>query len=402
MKTETPKPTYLKDYKVPTHLISDVDLTFDVYDDRTTVTSKLAVQQNPASDETDAPLILNGEHMKLGWVAIDGQRLESSDYDLTEKTLTLHCKSKAFTLEIENTIDPANNTSLDGLYKSGNIFCSQCEPQGFRSITDFLDRSDVMSKYRTKIIGDQKKYPTLLSNGNKIDSGTLNNGRHWVQWEDPFLKPCYLFALVAGDLGMIADTFTTMTGRTIDLQIFCDKGNESRCQWAMESLKKSMKWDEEVFGLEYDLDLFMIVAVDAFNFGAMENKGLNIFNTSCVLADKSTETDSNFMRVEGVVAHEYFHNWTGNRVTCRDWFQLTLKEGLTVFRDQDFVSDMNSRPVKRIEDVLDLRNRQFMEDAGPTAHPIKPDRYIQINNFYTSTVYQKGSTVIRMIRTLIR
>jgi len=298
-------------------------------------------------------------------------------------------------------IDPTSNTELQGLYKSQGIFCTQNEPEGFRRITYFLDRPDIMAKYTTKIIAQKDKYPVLLSNGNPIASGDLENGMHFVEWEDPFLKPSYLYALVAGDLGLVQDEYTTGTGRAIDLRIYCEKGNEDNCQHAMASLKKSMRWDEEVFGLEYDLDIYMIVAVSAFNMGAMENKGLNIFNSSAVLANPKMATDNNYHRIESIVAHEYFHNWTGNRVTCRDWFQLTLKEGLTVFRDQEFSADMNSRAVQRIQDVQMLKDRQFVEDGGPTAHPIRPQRYMEINNFYTATVYEKGAEVIRMIHTLL-
>ncbi len=401
MKSETPKPIHLKDYRSPSHRIPWVELRFELDDNNTRVTSKMQVERNSTLRNSSDALVLQGEEMELLSVKIDGRQLPPGKYSVTEHTLTLEGLPDQCTLEIENSIDPAANKALEGLYKSGNLFCTQCEPEGFRRITYFLDRSDVMARFTTTLVADKAKYPTLLSNGNPIDQGDLDNGRHWVTWEDPFPKPSYLFALVAGDLGVITDTFRTASDREIDLRIYCDAGNEGRCQHAMRSLKKSMRWDEEVFGLEYDLDIFMIVAVDAFNMGAMENKGLNIFNASCVLADDATATDDNYARVEGVIAHEYFHNWTGNRVTCRDWFQLTLKEGLTVFRDQEFSSDMNSRPVKRVEDVLTLRSAQFAEDAGPTAHPIQPQSYIQINNFYTTTVYNKGAEVIRMIHRLI-
>ena len=283
---------------------------------------------------------------------------------MSEKGLKIKNLPQSFTLVIENQINPKDNTILEGLYASGDILCTQNEPEGFRRITYFLDRPDVMAKYTTKIIADKKRFPVLLSNGNPIDKGELENGKHFVTWEDPFAKPSYLYALVAGDLGVVEDKYTTKSGREVLLQIFCDKGNEDKCSHAMQSLKKSMKWDEERFGLEYDLDIYMIVAVDSFNMGAMENKGLNIFNSSLVLARPDTATDRDFLAIESVVGHEYFHNWTGNRVTCRDWFQLTLKEGLTVFRDQEFSSDLNSRPVKRIEDVKVLRQYQFTEDAG--------------------------------------
>ncbi len=396
-----PKKILLKDYKKPNFLIPSCELSFQLADENTIVSSKLNIVRNSDENNKNAPLVLNGEHMKLLSVTLDGVLLDSSKYEVDNKFLTIPNVPNQFLLEISNEINPKNNTALDGLYKSGDIFCTQNEPLGFRRISYSLDRSDVMSKYTTTVIADKKLYPILLSNGNAIDRGDLDDGKHFVTWKDPFPKPSYLFALVAGDLGMIQDSFTTRSKKEVSLQIFCDKGNEEKCGHAMESLKKSMKWDEEVFGLEYDLDIFMIVAVDAFNMGAMENKGLNIFNTGCILANPKTATDANFERIEKVVAHEYFHNWTGNRVTCRDWFQLTLKEGLTVFRDQEFSADMNVRSVQRIQDVINLRSEQFPEDAGPMSHPIKPDSYIQINNFYTSTVYCKGAEVIRMIHTLI-
>ena len=402
MKTNVaPQPILLVDYRPPAYFIKEVKLCFDLEEEKTTVSSKMNIYQNPTSNEKFPDLILNGKDLKFISAKMDGRTLTSSDYVLDDESLTIKSPPQTFCLEIQNEIEPQNNTALEGLYKSGSIFCTQNEPEGFRTITYFLDRSDVMAKYTTKMIADEKLFPVMLSNGNEIGHGKLDNGKHWVEWEDPFAKPSYLFALVAGDLGCIRDEFITMSGRKIDLRIYCDKGNESKCHHAMHSLIKSMKWDEDVFGLEYDLDTFMIVAVDAFNMGAMENKGLNIFNTSCALADTDTATDGNYARIEGVIAHEYFHNWTGNRVTCRDWFQLTLKEGLTVFRDQEFSSDMQSRPLHRIEDVLALRASQFAEDAGPTAHPIKPSSYLQINNFYTATVYNKGAEVIRMIQTLI-
>ena len=395
MSEAAPKTIYLKDHTVPEYSISDVKFIFNIEDDVTTVHSTLNIVKN---DGVSAPLVLDGENMTLLSVTIDG---EVPEYSVDDKTLRIENVPERCVLEIENTIDPANNTALEGLYQSGEMFCTQNEPHGFRRITYFLDRPDVMSKFTTKIIADKEKYPVLLSNGNEVDHGDLDDGKHYVTWEDPFLKPSYLFALVAGDLGVIYDTFTTMSGRDIDLRIYCDKGNEKRCHHAMSSLKNAMKWDEDTFGLECDLDTYMIVAVSSFNMGAMENKGLNIFNASCVLADADTATDAEFLRVEGVVGHEYFHNWTGNRVTCRDWFQLTLKEGLTVFRDHAFSGDMFSRPVQRIKNVEHLRSFQFPEDSGPTAHPIKPSSYMQINNFYTATVYQKGSEIIGMISTLL-
>ncbi|MBN4066572.1 aminopeptidase N [Simkania negevensis] len=400
MKTTTPTTIDQKDYTPPTHLVSSVDLCFDLDDTNTLVQTRMEITANPAAKNSSA-LTLNGENILLKSVKINGKQLANSEYDLTDTTLTITSLPQRCTLEIENVIDPQGNTALDGLYKAGGIFCTQNEPEGFRRITYFLDRSDVMASFKTKIIADKKLHPVLLSNGNLIAQGDLPTGKHWAEWEDPFKKPCYLFALVAGDLGCIEDCYTTAGGRDVTLKIYCDKGNESRCYYAMEALKKSMKWDEKVFGLEYDLDIYMIVAVDSFNMGAMENKGLNIFNTVCVLADEKTATDDNFLSVEAVIAHEYFHNWTGNRVTCRDWFQLTLKEGLTVFRDQEFTSDMHSRAVKRIDDVQALRIRQFPEEEGPMAHSIKPNSYIAVNNFYTTTIYEKGAEVIRMIHTLI-
>lgn len=399
MKNAPPKATLLEDYRPLPFKIKTINLTFDLHDTATEVTAVSQVTRG--KNAPDEPLKLNGECLKLLSVAIDGRVLDTDEYTCDEKGLTINKTPESFELTIRTEVNPSENTTLEGLYKSGTIFCTQNEPEGFRRITYFLDRPDVMAVYTTTIIADKQLYPILLSNGNKVGTGDLDNGKHWVKWSDPFPKPSYLYALVAGDLGEVRDSFTTMSGRNIDLHIFCDKGNESKCEFAMSALKKSMKWDEEVYGLEYDLDIFMIVAVDAFNFGAMENKGLNIFNTSCVLADTETATDENFYRVEGVVAHEYFHNWTGNRVTCRDWFQLTLKEGLTVFRDQEFSADMNSRAVKRIEDVQILRAAQFAEDAGPTSHPIKPKSYIEINNFYTTTIYNKGAEVIRMIHTML-
>ncbi len=389
------KTTFLKDYRKPDFTVTDVHLTFDLDEKNTKVTNTMQLV-NQLSGATS--LVLHGEDIELHSVTING---EKASYEVNEKELTIHNLPPECSLEIVNTLNPSANSRLEGLYMSSGMFCTQNEPEGFRRITYYLDRPDVMAKFTTKIIGDKSLYPVLLSNGNCIDSGDASDGKHYAVWEDPFPKPAYLFALVGGNLEYIEDTFTTSSGRVIPLRIYSENKYLPRLSYAMESLKKSMKWDEDVFGLEYDLDVFMIVAVDSFNAGAMENKGLNIFNTSCVLADPQTETDANFLRVEGVVAHEYFHNWTGDRITCRDWFQLTLKEGLTVFRDQEFSSDMNSRGVKRIEDVLDLRNRQFPEDAGPTSHPIKPDSYIEINNFYTATVYDKGAEVIRMIHTLL-
>jgi aminopeptidase N len=397
MKTDAAQVKYLKDYKKPTHLISKVDLTFELDNTKTKVTNIMQVKFNESTE-----LVLNGEELELISIHVNGNKLSEDSYKIIGHHLTIsNLPKEDFTLEISNYINPEANTALDGLYKSGGIFCTQNEPEGFRRITYFIDRPDVLSIYTTKIIADKKTNPVLLSNGNLIESGDLDNGKHFAVWNDPFPKPAYLYALVAGDLGLVQDSYTTGSGREIDLRIYVDKGNESKCHHAMESLKNSMKWDEERFRLEYDLDIYMIVAVDSFNMGAMENKGLNIFNSAYVLADRETATDDNFYGIESVIGHEYFHNWTGNRITCRDWFQLTLKEGLTVFRDQEFSADLNSRAVCRISDVKGLRGHQFTKDAGPTAHPIKPKSYIEMNNFYTSTVYEKGSEVIRMIHTLL-
>lgn len=398
MKDSAPVTIFLKDYQKPDYTIETVELEFDLDLEKTNVKNKMKIKR---LSEGDAPLVLFGEDMDFLGVMVDGKEIQADQFELSEKTLTIHNLPNDFVLEVENQINPKQNTILEGLYASGNILCTQNEPEGFRRITYFLDRPDVMATYSTKVIAKKEQFPVLLSNGNPVERGELPDGKHFVTWEDPFRKPSYLYALVAGDLGLIEDKFTTMKGREILLQIYCDKGNEDKCGHAMESLKKAMQWDEERFGLEYDLDIYMIVAVDSFNMGAMENKGLNIFNSSLVLARPDTATDKDFLAIESVVGHEYFHNWTGNRVTCRDWFQLTLKEGLTVFRDQEFSADLNSRPVKRIEDVKILRQYQFTEDAGPMSHPIKPSSYMEINNFYTATVYDKGSEVIRMYQTLL-
>ncbi len=402
MKTEsTLQPTLLKDYQVPAFLIDTVNLEFDLGEDGTQVKSRTQFQKNPKSSDVSGRLVLDGEHLELLSVAVDGRQLSRDEYITDEKSLTLLQAPEKFLLECVTRIHPEKNTTLEGLYKSAGNFCTQCEAQGFRRITYFMDRPDVMAIYTVTIRADQKKYPYLLSNGNKIASKTLSDGRHEATWNDPFRKPAYLFALVAGDLERVEDQFVTRSGRKVKLEIFVNHGKAHRTAHAMESLKRAMKWDEERFGLEYDLDIFMIVAVDDFNFGAMENKGLNIFNSRLVLADPTSATDLDYESIEAVVGHEYFHNWTGDRVTCRDWFQLSLKEGLTVYRDQEFTADMTSPGVKRIHDVAMLRSRQFPEDAGPMAHPIRPESYIEINNFYTATVYEKGSEVIRMIATLL-
>ncbi|BFM16151.1 aminopeptidase N [Maricurvus nonylphenolicus] len=401
MKDAQPKTIYLKDYRSPDFLIDKTDLHVVLTDDVTCVTATLQVRRNPATENKQAPLVLNGQDMILKDVSIDGCPVQNSQYVLSPETLTINEVPDAFALKTVCEIKPQENTSLEGLYRSRTMYCTQCEAEGFRKITYYLDRPDVLSEFTTTIVADKAQFPVLLSNGNLIDKGELDNGQHFASWHDPFKKPAYLFALVAGDLSVIEDTFVTCSNRTIDLKIFVEEKDLDKCDHAMASLKNAMRWDEEVYGREYDLDIFMIVAVDDFNMGAMENKGLNIFNTSCVLAKPETTTDMGFQRVEGVVAHEYFHNWSGNRVTCRDWFQLSLKEGFTVFRDAEFSADMGSRTVKRVEDVSLLRTLQFAEDAGPMAHPVRPPSFIEISNFYTLTVYEKGAEVVRMIHTLL-
>ncbi|KAG2426656.1 hypothetical protein HXX76_012967 [Chlamydomonas incerta] len=403
----TPQQKFRKDYAPPPYLVSHVALNFDLRDDVSTVTSKLHMLPNYgqlAAGSARPPLTLDGrKDVKLVAVAVAGKKLEAGAYELTEKSLKLSGLPEGeFELEIVTELKPQDNTMLEGLYKSSGNYCTQCEAEGFRGITFFLDRPDVMAKYTTRIEADAAAYPVLLGNGNLKEEGKVAGGRHFAVWEDPYPKPCYLFALVAGKLAMKERHYTTgITGRKVALRIFVQEQNLSRVDFALESLVKSMKWDEDTYGLEYDLDLFNIVAVDDFNMGAMENKSLNIFNSRLVLASPETATDLDYSRIEGVVGHEYFHNWTGNRVTCRDWFQLTLKEGLTVFRDQEFSADMNSRPVKRIEDVMMLRSSQFTEDGGPMAHPIRPESYIKMDNFYTLTVYEKGSEVVRLYNTLL-
>lgn len=402
MQLSQPKTIYLSDYKPSDFIIDSIDMTVDIFDEFTLVNSVLYVEKRDELKGQKLNLELNGEGMELLQLKFNGEIVPSDRFQVSsDKLVLLNVEQDKFVLEIQNKIDPANNKALEGFYQSGPQLCTQCEPEGFRKITYFIDRPDVMAKYKTRMIADKTKYPFLLSNGNRIGSGELPQGRHWVEWQDPFRKPSYLFAMVAGEFDVARDTFTTMSGRKIDLEIYVDKGNLGKTRHAMESLKQSMKWDEETFGLEYDLDIYMIVAVDSFNMGAMENKGLNIFNSTYTLADETSGTDHDFQNIQGVIGHEYFHNWTGNRVTCRDWFQLTLKEGLTVFRDQEFSSDMLSRAVKRLEDVRLLKDSQFAEDAGPLSHPIRPSSYIEINNFYTRTVYEKGAEVIRMIHTLI-
>lgn len=401
MRTEQPQVIYLKDYQAPEYLIDETHLTFELFEDHTLVHAQLVMRRNPARGAGLPPLELDGQQLELLRASLDDQELQAGDYQLDADSLTVQPKAERFTLDTSVKIHPERNTALEGLYKSGKMFCTQCEAEGFRKITYYLDRPDVMSTFTTTVIAEQHRYPVLLSNGNPIGSGPAEDGRHWATWEDPFMKPAYLFALVAGDLWCVEDSFTRHSGRDVTLRIYVEPENIDKCDHAMVSLKKSMRWDEEVYGREYDLDIFMIVAVNDFNMGAMENKGLNIFNSSCVLARAETATDAAHQRVEGVVAHEYFHNWSGNRVTCRDWFQLSLKEGFTVFRDAEFSADMNSRTVKRIEDVAYLRTHQFAEDAGPMAHPVRPDSFIEISNFYTLTVYEKGAEVVRMVRTLL-
>ncbi|WP_370599814.1 aminopeptidase N [Pseudomonas nitroreducens] len=401
MRTEQPKVIYLKDYQAPEYLIDETNLTFELYEDHTLVHAQLVMRRNPERGDGLPPLVLDGQQLELLSVALDDQTLEAGQYQLDENHLTLQPTAKTFTVDSTVRIHPESNTALEGLYKSGKMFCTQCEAEGFRKITYYLDRPDVMSSFTTTLSAEQHKYPVLLSNGNPVASGSEEGGRHWATWQDPFKKPAYLFALVAGDLWCVEDQYTTLSERDVTLRIYVEPENIDKVQHAMDSLKNSMRWDEKVYGREYDLDIFMIVAVNDFNMGAMENKGLNIFNSSCVLAKAETATDAAHQRVEGVVAHEYFHNWSGNRVTCRDWFQLSLKEGFTVFRDSEFSADMNSRTVKRVEDVAFLRTNQFAEDAGPMAHPVRPDSFIEISNFYTLTVYEKGSEVVRMIHTLL-
>ncbi|WP_375804053.1 aminopeptidase N [Plesiomonas shigelloides] len=395
MQTE-PQAKYRKDYRAPDYTITDVALDFDLSADDTVVT---AVSHLVRQGEHAQPLVLNGEGLTLISVAVNGQSV--TDYQQDSHSLTINGLPAECELTIITRFSPAKNTALSGLYQSGEALCTQCEAEGFRRITYFLDRPDVLARYQTKITADKVRYPYLLSNGNRVASGELADGRHWMQWSDPFPKPSYLFALVAGDFDVLRDTFTTRSGRDVALELYVDRGNLDRADWAMESLKQSMRWDERRFGLEYDLDIYMIVAVDFFNMGAMENKGLNVFNSKFVLAKAETATDTDYLDIERVIGHEYFHNWTGNRVTCRDWFQLSLKEGLTVFRDQEFSSDLGSRAVNRINNVRVMRGAQFAEDASPMAHPIRPDKVIEMNNFYTVTVYEKGSEVIRMMHTLL-
>ncbi|WP_163576977.1 aminopeptidase N [Halomonas faecis] len=395
-----PKPTYLSDYRPPAYRVTHVELSFDLDPAATRVKTRLHVERHPQR-EAGEPLVLDGEQLALEAIAIDGQPLGEDEYAVDDHGLTVHRVPERFQLDTEVKIAPQENTALEGLYQSSGMYCTQCEAEGFRRITFYPDRPDVMATFSTTVIGDGEREPVLLSNGNPVERGTLPGGRHFVTWDDPFPKPCYLFALVAGDLVKVEDRFTTASGREVTLQIWVEEENLDKTDHAMASLKRAMRWDEETYGREYDLDRFMIVAVNDFNMGAMENKGLNIFNSAAVLTHPQTATDAAFQRVEGIVAHEYFHNWSGNRVTCRDWFQLSLKEGFTVFRDQCFSADTNSAPVKRIQDVAFFRTAQFAEDAGPTAHPVRPDHYIEISNFYTLTIYEKGAEIVRMLRNLV-
>ena len=400
MRTDSSDPIRLADYTVPSHLIENVHLDVTLDDVRTRVVASLSIKPNPAAAK--GPLILDGDELELESISLDGKPLAPSHYTLTASTLTLtNPPAGLFTLSIVTRLNPAGNTKLMGLYRSSGIYCTQCEAEGFRRITYFPDRPDVMAVFTTRITARADEAPVLLGNGNLIGSGELQNGFHFTVWHDPHPKPAYLFALVGGKLGKVGGTFTTRSGRKVDLGIYVERGKENRAGYALDALIRSMRWDEEAFGCEYDLDVFNIVAVSDFNMGAMENKGLNIFNDKYVLASPETATDTDYLNIEAIIAHEYFHNWTGNRITCRDWFQLCLKEGLTVFRDQEFTSDERSRAVKRISDVRTLRSQQFVEDSGPLAHPVRPSSYHEINNFYTPTVYEKGAELIRMLKTLI-
>ncbi len=401
MKTEEHPTIYRKDYTVPPYLIHSISLIFQLHENYTDVVAITKVRKNPDSLDTVGVLNLDGERLELLNIKYNNIEIAADNYTRTDKGLSLPVQDESFTLEITTRINPDDNTSLEGLYRTSGNYCTQCEAEGFRKITYYLDRPDNLAVFTTRIEGSKESCPVMLSNGNKIEEGELADGRHYAVWQDPFPKPCYLFALVAGNLKYIEDFYTTSSGRNICLRIYVEERNITKCDHAMRSLKKSMKWDEDIYGLEYDLDIFMIVAVDDFNMGAMENKGLNVFNSKFILALPETATDNDYLGIEGVVAHEYFHNWTGNRITCRDWFQLSLKEGLTVFRDQEFSADMNSRAVQRIDDVRVLRTNQFREDSGPMAHPVRPDAYVEINNFYTVTVYNKGAEVIRMMHTLL-
>ncbi len=400
VKTTEPHEIFLKDYAPSNYLIENAFLYFDLHPEYTVVKSVLKINRNPHAIK-DNTLILDGEALELRNVILNGKQLAPDQYQVHPNKLMLPNMPEQFTLEIEVLIQPNENKALSGLYQSKGNYCTQCEAQGFRRITYFLDRPDILTRFTTTISANKHRYPVLLSNGNLVDTKELDNDRHWVMWEDPSLKPCYLFALVAGDYEWLEDTFITMRERPVELRIYVEKGNLSQADFAMESLKRAMRWDEQTYDREYDLDIYMIVAVSDFNMGAMENKGLNIFNDRYILAKPQTATDDDYINVESVIGHEYFHNWSGNRVTVRDWFQITLKEGLTIFRDQNFTADMTSHAVKRIKDVNVIRNSQFPQDAGPMAHAIRPESYIEVNNFYTVTVYHKGAEVIRMLETIL-
>src|SRR6201997_2911117 len=401
MRTEDPRPVRLEDYRPPDWRIGTVELDVVLHPTATSVRAKFSVSPNGAG--APAPLVLDGDELKLTSIRLDGKPLPAESFVATPDRLTIaQAPQRPFELEIETVLDPTNNSKLMGLYRAGTTYCTQCEAEGFRRITYFLDRPDVMAIYTTRIEAAKNEAAVLLSNGNLIAAGDIaGTARHFAVWHDPFPKPSYLFALVGGNLGCVEDSFTTMSGRNVTLPIYVEPGKEDRCTYATDSLKRAMRWDEVTFGREYDLDIFMIFSVSAFNMGAMENKGLNVFNDKYVLASPATATDTDYAHIEAVIAHEYFHNWTGNRITCRDWFQLCLKEGLTVFRDQEFSADQRSRAVERITDVRGLRAHQFVEDAGPLAHPVRPEIYHEINNFYTSTVYDKGAEVVRMLKALL-
>src|SRR6187455_431157 len=400
MRTDTAQPIRLQDYRPPEWLVDRVSLDVSLHPTSAKVKATLSLRPNPT--RAAAPLVLDGDGLRLVSLKLDGTAVPDSNFIATPDGLTIpQPPNKPFTLEVETVVDPSANTQLSGLYRSSGTYCTQCEAEGFRRITYFPDRPDVMAVYTTRIEADKAQAPILLANGNLIESGDLPAGRHFAVWHDPFPKPSYLFAMVGGALACVEDSFVTMSGRKVALKIYVEPGKEDRCGYAMDSLKRSMRWDEQVFGREYDLDIFMIVAVSDFNMGAMENKGLNVFNDKYVLASPETATDADYEKIEAIIAHEYFHNWTGNRITCRDWFQLCLKEGLTVFRDQAFSADERSASVERIGDVRGLRAHQFVEDAGPLAHPVRPSFYNEINNFYTATVYEKGAELVRMVQTLV-
>ena len=403
MQDTARQPKFLRDYAPPDYLIEEVALDFALAPKATRVKSKLRLRPNPKVATGGLPLVLDGEALALESLAIDGSTLSPGDYELTERALTIpRVPAQPLTLEIVTTCDPEANTELSGLYRTRGVYCTQCEPEGFRRITYFLDRPDVLAVYTVRIEADRETTPVLLSNGNPVAQGEIEGtGRHFAVWHDPFPKPSYLFALVGGDLAAVRDSFVTASGRDVALSIYVEPGKEDRCAWAMDSLKRAMRWDEERFGCEYDLDVFNIVAVSDFNMGAMENKGLNVFNDKLVLARPDTASDGDYAAIDSVIAHEYFHNWTGDRITCRDWFQLCLKEGLTVFRDQEFTADTRLGAVQRIVDARVLKANQFPEDAGPLAHPVRPASFIEINNFYTATVYEKGAEICRMLQTLL-